>query len=68
MWKLCDDLLAERIANPQPDAKDILNTMLNVTDPETGEKMSDENIRFNMVTFLVSGDEVTNRASLTDQS
>jgi cytochrome P450/NADPH-cytochrome P450 reductase len=54
MWKLCDELVAERKAHPQPDSKDLLNTMLNVTDPVTGEKLSDENIRFNMVTFLVS--------------
>jgi len=54
MWKLCDDLVAERKAHPQPDSKDLLNTMLNTPDPVTGEKLSDENIRFNMVTFLVS--------------
>lgn len=53
MWGLCDQLVAERKAYPQPDNRDLLNTMLTATDPETGEKMSDENIRFNMVTFLV---------------
>ncbi|KAI0203711.1 cytochrome P450 [Astrocystis sublimbata] len=59
MWKLCDELVAERKRNPQPDATDLLNTMLNVKDPQTGEKLSDENIRFNMVTFLVAGHETT---------
>lgn len=53
MWKLCDELVAERKRNPQPDSRDLLNTMLNASDPQTGEKLSDENIRFNMVTFLV---------------
>jgi cytochrome P450/NADPH-cytochrome P450 reductase len=53
MWKLCDELVAERKAHPQPESKDLLNTMLNTKDPVTGEKLSDENIRFNMVTFLV---------------
>jgi cytochrome P450/NADPH-cytochrome P450 reductase len=53
MWKLCDELVAERKAHPSPDAKDLLNTMLNTQDPVTGDKLSDENIRFNMVTFLV---------------
>jgi cytochrome P450/NADPH-cytochrome P450 reductase len=53
MWKLCDELVAERKAHPQPDSKDLLNTMINTADPETGEKLSNENIRFNMVTFLV---------------
>jgi cytochrome P450/NADPH-cytochrome P450 reductase len=53
MWKLCDELVAERKAHPKPDSKDLLNTMLNTKDPITGENLSDENIRFNMVTFLV---------------
>jgi cytochrome P450 / NADPH-cytochrome P450 reductase len=53
MWKLCDELVADRKRNPQSNGTDILDTMLNVTDPQTGEKLSDENIRFNMVTFLV---------------
>jgi cytochrome P450/NADPH-cytochrome P450 reductase len=53
MQNLCDELVAERKGNPQPGAKDLLNTMLNTADPETGEKLSDENIRFNLVTFLV---------------
>jgi cytochrome P450/NADPH-cytochrome P450 reductase len=53
MWKLCDDLVAERKANQQPDSTDLLNTMLNSVDPVTGEHLTDTNIRFNMVTFLV---------------
>ncbi|KAK6212271.1 hypothetical protein LQW54_005402 [Pestalotiopsis sp. IQ-011] len=59
MWKLADDLIAERKKNPKPDVHDVLNAMLNVSDPETGEKMSDENIRFNMLTFLIAGHETT---------
>lgn len=54
MWKLCDELVAERRAHPQPDSRDLMNTMMTVADPVTGEMLSDENIRFNMVTFLVS--------------
>ncbi|KAI0855196.1 cytochrome P450 [Xylaria cubensis] len=59
MWKLCDDLVAERKRNPQPNARDLMNTMLNASDPTTGERLSDENIRFNMATFLVAGHETT---------
>ncbi|RYC58691.1 hypothetical protein CHU98_g7518 [Xylaria longipes] len=59
MWKLCDELIADRRRNPKPDARDILNTMMNVSDPQTREKLSDENIRFNMVTFLSAGHETT---------
>ncbi|KAJ3570152.1 hypothetical protein NPX13_g5828 [Xylaria arbuscula] len=59
MWELCDHLVAERKRNPKPEARDLLNTMLNARDPQTGGKLSDENIRFNMVTFLVAGHETT---------
>lgn len=55
MWDVCDHLVADRKAHPQPDSKDLLNTMLFAADPDTGEKLSDENIRFNMCTFLVAG-------------
>lgn len=54
MNKLCDDIIADRQANPQPELNDLLNPMLNAKDPETGEKMSVENVRYNMITFLVS--------------
>ena len=54
MHKLCDDLVADRKKNPKPDANDLLNVMLYTKDPVTGEGLSDENIRFQMVTFLVS--------------
>lgn len=54
MHQLCDEIIKDRHRNPQPDAKDLLSTMLNGVDRETGEKLSDENIRYNMCTFLVS--------------
>lgn len=54
MHELSDEIIAERKRNPQPDSTDLLNTMLNTVDRETGEALSDENIRFNMCTFLVS--------------
>jgi len=59
MHDLCDRIIAERIAHPQPDAKDLLNPMLQGVDKETGEKMSNELVRYNMVTFLVAGHETT---------
>lgn len=54
MHKLCDDIVQERIKNPQPEINDLLNVMLNTKDPETGERLDDENIRLQMATFLVS--------------
>ncbi|KNG48945.1 cytochrome p450 [Stemphylium lycopersici] len=59
MHDLCDEIIAERVAHPQPDAKDLLNPMLEAVDKETGEKMSKELVRYNMVTFLVAGHETT---------
>ena len=53
MHELCDEIIAERIKNPQPDSKDLLNPMLYGKDPQTGKSMSRENVKFNMATFLV---------------
>ncbi len=33
--------------------------MINGKDPETGYQLSDENIRYQMVTFLIAGHETT---------
>ncbi|KAF7192712.1 Bifunctional cytochrome P450/NADPH--P450 reductase [Pseudocercospora fuligena] len=59
MHKLCDDIVAERKRNPQPDNPDLLNVMLNSVDRETGEGLSDVNIRMQLATFLVAGHETT---------
>lgn len=48
------ELLAARRARPN-DKKDLLNAMINAKDPKTGERLSDESIINNMVTFLVAG-------------
>jgi cytochrome P450/NADPH-cytochrome P450 reductase len=53
MHKICDDIVAERRREPRPELKDLLNVMLNNKDPVTGKSLSDENIRYQMSTFLV---------------
>ena len=53
MHKLCDEIVEERIKNPQPQVNDLLNVMLSVADPSTGAKLDPENIRYQMATFLV---------------
>ncbi|EIN10223.1 cytochrome P450 oxidoreductase OrdA-like protein [Punctularia strigosozonata HHB-11173 SS5] len=58
MTELADRIIADRKANPF-DSKDVLNTMLNGRDPKTGEGLSDENIRYNVITFLIAGHETT---------
>ncbi|KAK3341493.1 cytochrome P450 [Lasiosphaeria hispida] len=59
MWKTCDDIVAERKANPRPDVNDILNVMLTVKDPVTGKGFTDENIRYQMATFLTAGHDTS---------
>ena len=53
MWKVCDEIVAERKANPKPEVNDVLNAMLHAKDSVTGKGLTDENIRYQMATFLV---------------
>jgi cytochrome P450/NADPH-cytochrome P450 reductase len=60
MHRVADEVIAERRSDPQAANKnDLLNRMLSARDPVTGEKLSDENIRYQMVTFLIAGHETT---------
>lgn len=59
MFSLVDSIIAERKSDCGRDEKDLLARMLNVEDPETGEKLDDENIRFQIITFLIAGHETT---------
>lgn len=59
MHELCDELVRERQMNPRPELNDLLNKMIEGEDPKTGEKLSAENIRYQMATFLVAGHETT---------
>ena len=59
MFSLVDNIIAERKANGNQEGNDLLSRMLNVKDPETGETLDDENIRFQIITFLIAGHETT---------
>jgi cytochrome P450/NADPH-cytochrome P450 reductase len=60
MNRVADTLIAERRHDPDAASRrDLLNLMLEGRDPETGETLSDENIRYQMVTFLIAGHETT---------
>lgn len=60
MERVADTLIAERRRDPDAASRhDLLNLMLEGRDPETGEGLSDENIRYQMVTFLIAGHETT---------
>lgn len=59
MSKLVDDIIAERRKTGGSGENDLLNYMLEGVDKETGEKLSDENIRYQINTFLIAGHETT---------
>ncbi len=60
MYEVADQLISERRRRPLPAGQhDILDTMLEATDPRTGERLSAENVRYQLVTFLIAGHETT---------
>ncbi|AXJ09704.1 bifunctional cytochrome P450/NADPH--P450 reductase [Arthrobacter sp. PM3] len=60
MFEVAEQIISDRRRNPSPAGhEDILDTMLTAADPVTGERLSDENIRYQMVTFLIAGHETT---------
>ena len=59
MNKLVDDIIRERRRSGDRSKKDLLNFMLGGVDKATGEGLSDENIRYQILTFLIAGHETT---------
>ena len=59
MFSLVDQLIAERKEQGDQGETDMLARMLSAKDPHTGEKLDDENIRFQIITFLIAGHETT---------
>ncbi|WP_433753394.1 bifunctional cytochrome P450/NADPH--P450 reductase [Paenibacillus amylolyticus] len=59
MFSLVDQIIEERKASSAPGEIDLLARMLNGKDPETGEMLDDENIRYQIITFLIAGHETT---------
>ncbi|KAI2464828.1 bifunctional P-450:NADPH-P450 reductase [Annulohypoxylon bovei var. microspora] len=59
MQKTAEEVLKERIADPDNERNDLLSAMLKGRDSLTGEKMSDQSIINNLITFLVAGHETT---------
>lgn len=60
MQDISNDIIAKRRADPNAAQKDdLLSCMLNGRDPKTGQGLSDENIRYQMATFLIAGHETT---------
>lgn len=58
MHALVDEVIRARRAAPA-DARDLLGLMLEAADPVTGERLDDQNIRYQVITFLIAGHETT---------
>ena len=54
-----DEVIAARRSGATPRQDDLLQRMLENPDPETGEMMSDQSIRNQVLTFLIAGHETT---------
>ncbi|MTH52292.1 cytochrome P450 [Bacillus mangrovi] len=60
MFNLVDRLIQDRKQLEQKEwPDDLLSHMLKSKDPETGERLDDENIRYQIMTFLIAGHETT---------
>jgi unspecific monooxygenase len=54
-----DDIVATRRERDAPGSGDLLDLMLSTANPATGERLSDQNIRNQILTFLVAGQETS---------
>lgn len=59
MVSLVDKIISERKTSGDHGETDLLARMLSVKDQETGEPLDDENIRYQIITFLIAGHETT---------
>lgn len=59
MNNMVDGLIQERRGTARAAGTDLLQYMLDGVDPETGERLDDLNIRYQVLTFLIAGHETT---------
>ncbi|MER7841254.1 cytochrome P450 [Streptomyces sp. NPDC096040] len=59
MRDLVENVIKERREGKGTGEDDLLGLMLEATDPETGKPLDDENVRDQVVTFLIAGHETT---------
>ncbi|MEO3892303.1 cytochrome P450 [Nonomuraea sp. B5E05] len=59
MQELVDDVIRQRRSASSTGSKDLLGLMLEASDPRSGARLSDENIRNQVLTFLIAGHETT---------
>jgi cytochrome P450/NADPH-cytochrome P450 reductase len=58
MHAVVDDVIAARRASGET-VGDLLDLMLAAVDPQTGERLDDVNVRYQILTFLIAGHETT---------
>ncbi|MGH9177225.1 MAG: cytochrome P450 [Acidimicrobiales bacterium] len=61
VWDLADSLIAER-RRTGAEGTDLLSRLLTARDPETGGALSDEDVRDEVIIFLIAGHETTGSA------
>lgn len=62
MARIVDDVIKSRRRGAGSEANDLLNLMLNATHPTTGRRLDSDNIRQQVITFIVAGHETTSGA------
>ncbi|HWC12016.1 MAG TPA: cytochrome P450 [Acidimicrobiales bacterium] len=61
VWDLADELIAKRRAGGS-DGRDLLSRLLDARDPDTGDALSDDDVRDEAIIFLIAGHETTGSA------
>ncbi|CCK26124.1 putative bifunctional P-450/NADPH-P450 reductase 1 [Streptomyces davaonensis JCM 4913] len=59
MQELVESVIKERREGKGTGEEDLLGLMLEATDPETGNRLYDDNVRDQVLTFLIAGHETT---------
>lgn len=60
MRQITDEIVTTRMSKPSDQRpQDLLERMLTAADPFTGEKLTAENIQYQLATFLIAGHETT---------
>jgi cytochrome P450 len=59
MKSMADQAIAARARLPKDGAPDLLDLLLDAQDPETGRAMNRDELRDNLLTFIVAGHETT---------
>ncbi len=59
---MIDDIIAQRRQDDDLEDRDLLGIMLSTAHPDSGQRLEDRNIRYQILTFLVAGHETTSGA------